>query len=126
MSPMPFVAMIALPAAVAGDFDGDGRRDTARFVANGAGAARLEAVLAARPGVVWQIPGSAGPAANLYVVTVPPGRHAPLCDAGDGNTRPCSPPIAVATDAVAFGTKEASMAIAWWTGTGFKMIWTAD
>lgn len=118
-------AALVLPAPISGDFDGDGRLDRAGFVGSG-DAVRIEVRLAAWPGKVWLVPESQGRADALFLDRLQPGRHAPLCDVDDGKRRPCASPVMVTTDAIGFGSPEASMAVAWWTGTAFRTIWTND
>lgn len=72
------------------------------------------------------MPESTGPARDLFVERLPPGPYAALCDAGVGKRRPCPAATSIRTDAIGFGTREASIAVAWWTGSAFRTIWTGD
>lgn len=117
-------AATALPAPVRGDFDRDGRRDVARVVA-APGGYRLEVALAARLGRPIIIDTIRGSLANFYLHKAAAGRYVPSCapDDCDGDA---AQPMVVTRDAIAFGTEEASMAIAMWTGPGFRVAWIGD
>ncbi len=120
-------AAAAPPAPVRGDFDKDGRVDVAEVVVEG-----MTARLVVRPG-------SGGPAqtvttwrtsdlAGLYVEMAPPGRSRTACDKGMGDDNAdCSVRLVDPSgDTLAFGSREASMAVAVWNGRGFEVHWLSD
>lgn len=111
-------ASLALPAAITGDFDNDGRPDSARFVLDGAGA-QLEIRLASRPDMAWRPADASVNEGNLYLRVIVPRRPPPPCADQTGS----SCPAAAKLDAIAFGTSETTLAVVMWTGTDFRTHW---
>ena len=123
------VSVIALPEAVRGDFDHDGKVDIARFEQSRPGWRRL----VIRPGnksrplaVVGEF--KEGDLPSMFLTKRKPGKVQTWCgkggDAGDG---PCVyKSLKLRGDTLAFGTKESSEAVAYWTGKGFRVVWVSD
>jgi hypothetical protein len=111
-------AMTVLPSPVTGDFDGDGKPDTARLVQriNGAG---YDLVIARGAGpriIITHVPD----AHNFYLQT---GWHRVGCI---GRTSTPCPVTRSPKDFLVFGTEEASAATAIWNGQGFDIKWMSD
>lgn len=119
-------AMQAAPAATAiGDFDHDGVPDRA-FVGTGPdGAMHLMVELGgkATPYVIAPLKSPAG----FHFETITPGRYDTACGKGTGHAAGCpGKQVTLAGETLAFGTREASRAVAVWNGSGFETVWLAD
>ncbi|WP_404333945.1 hypothetical protein AB2M62_11780 [Sphingomonas sp. MMS12-HWE2-04] len=127
---LPLLLMLAaaqaapVPAAI-GDFDHDGAPDKA-FVGTAAdGSSQLIVELASRraPYVIAPLK----PSTSFYIETLTPGRYDTACGKGTGRARDCpGKQVTLAGDTLAFGTREASRAVAVWNGTGFDTVWLSD
>jgi hypothetical protein len=113
-------AVIVLPAPVTGDFDGDGKPDTARLVQRVDGAG-YDLVISRGAGpriIVTHVPD----AHNFYLQT---GWRRAGCIEPKAST-PCPVTRSTPKDFLVFGTEEASAAIATWNGQGFDIKWMSD
>jgi hypothetical protein len=116
-------ALIALPAPATGDFDGDGRPDTARLVKSAAGAGHDLVIVRASGGPPVLVTHVADPR-NFYVHS---GRYRAACVEFDGKmSKPCPTTSPTPKDVLIFGTEEASGAMAIWNGGGFDVEWVSD
>jgi hypothetical protein len=116
-------ALAALPAPATGDFDGDGRIDTARLVerTNGPG---YDLVITRGSGAAPIVVTHVSEAGNFYVHS---GRYRVACVELAGKTsKPCPVTRRAPKDVVMFGTEEASAAMAIWNGQGFDVEWVSD
>ena len=101
-----------------GDFDGDGRPDTAKLTASGK-SYRLVAQLSSQPREVVIEEGNDGHYGD-YLETVPPRTYTP--NAACGDTRP----VTVKHDSISYGTSESSETIIFWTGKKFEQVCLGD
>lgn len=122
------VAAISLPAPVTGDFDRDGKADTAMLKpANGA------YDLIVHPGAVGRADSKIATfttkdVVRLYLAKAPAGVEATACAKGHGAASdPClRKSITLQGDTLDFGMTEASRAVAVWTGQRFEVVRLAD
>jgi hypothetical protein len=115
-------------APLKGDFDHDGRPDTAQIVRAGDRYV-LRVMRGADPGkpvTVWDL-GREKPL-DIFVTTSRAGRFQTACGKGLGsNSDPCPHPwVMVKAGDLAFGTKESSEAVALWNGRRFDVEWLSD
>lgn len=121
--------LIALAAALptlAGDFDGDGKADQARLEPRG-GAHVLVVERAAAPGKPETVTLVAD-ASGFFIATQPPGAYPTTCAKDVGAPCAADEPRKVELKAptLSFGTEEASLAVAVWTGERFAVTWLND
>lgn len=124
MSPLLLLAA-ALPM-LAGDFDGDGKPDQARLEARG-GAHALVVERGAAPGKPVTVTLVDDPA-DFFIAAQPAGTYPTTCAKDVGAPCAADEPRQLVLDrpALAFGTREASRAVATWTGEAFSVIWLTD
>ena len=116
-------ATAALPAPVSGDFDRDGVTDVAALVAVDGGYD-----LIVRPGGASRaaVKVTTLKASHIFLAKAAPGVEATACAQGAG-TGPCArKSVTLTGDTLAFGTPEASRAVALWTGERFEVVWLDD
>lgn len=125
-----FLALLVsaiLPGPISGDFDHDGKADTARLVRAASGAHVLEIVRGAAPTAPVRIelgrytPNYMVPAKNGGVV-------ATSCGKGEGvKTEPCPrKSVQVTRGDLLVGAAEASEAVFIWDGQTFRQDWLSD
>ena len=122
------LAATAAFAPLTGDFDHDGRQDTAQIVSAG-GQYVLWVTRGAdprHPVVVWEL----GKAKPLYpfVSTARAGRFQTACGKGLGSDRdPCPRAWVTLKDGdLTFGIEESTEAVALWNGKRFDVEWLSD
>ena len=115
-------------APLTGDFDHDGRRDTARIVTSG-GQYILRVTRGADPRhpiTIWGL----GPdkPRNTFVAATRAGRFQTACGKGEGSDRdPCHRAwVTLKAGDLSFGYEEASEAVAQWNGRRFVVDWLSD
>lgn len=116
-----------LPGPINGDFDHDGKADTARIVRAGDGAHVLEIVRGAAPGAPVRI--ALGRYAPDYMVPAKNGGVvATSCGKGEGaKTEPCPrKSVQVTRGDLLVGTAEASESVLIWDGQTFRRDWLSD
>ena len=121
-------ATATLPAPVSGDFDRDGKTDVAALVAADGGYD-----LVVRPGGAGRAPMTvtaikAENAMRMFLGKADPGVEATACGKGAGRRdAPCPrKSVTLSGDVLDFGTREASRAVALWTGERFEVVWLED
>jgi|SRR3990167_8669927 len=116
-----------LPGPISGDFDHDGKADTARIVRAGDGAHVLEIVRGAAPDAPVRI--ELGRYAPDYIVPAEnSGAVATSCGKGVGaNTDPCPrKSVQVTRGDLLVGAAEASESVFIWDGHAFRRDWLSD
>lgn len=116
-----------LPGPISGDFDHDGKADTARIVRAGDGAHVLEIVRGAAPDAPVRI--ELGRYAPDYMVPAEnSGAVATSCGKGVGaNTDPCPrKSVQVTRGDLLVGAAEASESVFIWDGHTFRRDWLSD
>ncbi|MEW6391944.1 MAG: hypothetical protein AB1542_16220 [Pseudomonadota bacterium] len=116
-----------LPGPISGDFDHDGKADTARIVRAGEGAHVLEIVRGAAPDAPVRI--ELGRYAPDYIVPAEnSGAVATSCGKGVGaNTDPCPrKSVQVTRGDLLVGAAEASESVFIWDGHAFRRDWLSD
>ena len=116
-----------LPGPISGDFDHDGKADTARIVRAGEGAHVLEIVRGAAPDAPVRI--ELGRYAPDYIVPAEnSGAVATSCGKGGGaNTDPCPrKSVQVTRGDLLVGAAEASESVFIWDGHAFRRDWLSD
>lgn len=125
-----FLALVVsaiLPGPITGDFDHDGKADTARILRAGSGAYVLEISRGAVPTTPVRI--DLGPNPPDYMVPAKNGGAvATACGKGAGaKTAPCPrASVRVTRGDLLFGTAEASEAVLIWDGQAFRQDWLSD
>ena len=119
-------AALTLPAPLRGDFDGDGRADRAEVVARAGGHA-LIVTRAAAPDRPVTIDSVTDPA-NAFLRLATNETRATACAKGAGaSSAPCARrSMTIRGDVLAFGSLEASEAVALWNGRGFDVVSLSD
>lgn len=125
-----FLALLAsaiLPGPISGDFDHDGKTDTARILLGGGGPYVLEISRGAAPKTPVRI--DLGRYAPDYLVPAENGgKVATACGKGLGaKTDPCPrPSVQVTRGDLLLGASEASEAVLIWDGQTFRQEWLSD
>lgn len=122
-------AALHLPAPVRGDFDHDGRSDTAEVVATLGGRFELIIRRGARGHPTAVIATfHAADLPDLYVTKATPGRWKTWCGKGGGSDdQPCPRTYVVLKgETLDFGIQEASESVALWTGKRFEIVRLSD
>lgn len=125
-----FLALLVstiLPGPISGDFDHDGKTDTARILRADGGAYVLEISRGAAPKTPVRI--DLGPHAPDYMVPAKNGgKVATACGKGSGpSTDPCPrASVQVTRGDLLFGASEASKAVLIWDGLTFRQDWLSD
>ncbi|MBI1685057.1 hypothetical protein [Caulobacter hibisci] len=124
--PALLLALAAALPALAGDFDGDGKVDQARLEPRG-GAHVLVVERGAAPGKPETVTLVAD-AANFFIAAQPAGTYPTLCAKDVGAPCAADEPrkLELKAPTLSFGTEEASMAVAVWTGERFAVTWLTD
>jgi hypothetical protein len=125
----PFLAaalsLASLPS-VSGDFDHDGKRDTAEVVkvAEGYRLMLRRGAAAGKPLVLMSLTDPA----NFYLGTAQGGEFATACGKGFGakGTRCARPRVTLKGNELAFGFREASDGVAIWKKGRFDLVWLTD
>ena len=119
------LALAALPA-LTGDFDGDGKLDQARLEPRG-GAHVLVVERAAAPGKPETV-SLVADAGNFFIAAQPAGTYPTTCAKDVGAPCAADEPrqVELKAPALSFGTQEASLAVAVWTGDRFAVTWLND
>lgn len=125
-----FLALLAassLPGPIAGDFDHDGKRDTAAIIREGRDIYVLQVTRGARPGAPERVRlGLSPPDFMQLAKTGGPTPTACGKGAGAANT-PCPhSSVTVREGDLTLGHAEASQAVLVWNGRGFSLEWVAD
>ncbi|MDO6413220.1 hypothetical protein Q4F19_02380 [Sphingomonas sp. BIUV-7] len=126
---IPFLAaalsLAALPS-VTGDFDHDGKRDTAELVKAAEGY-RVMIRRGADAGKPLFLMSLADPA-NFYLGKAQGGEFATACGKGLGTrgVRCDRPRVHLKGNELAFGYREASDGVAIWKGGRFDLVWLTD
>jgi hypothetical protein len=115
-------------APVKGDFDHDGRQDTAQIVST-SGRHRLQVTRGAdprHPVVVWDL-GETKPL-HPFVSIARAGRFQTACGKGLGrDSDPCPRAwVTVKAGDLTFGAEESTEAVALWNGRRFEIAWLSD
>lgn len=123
------VLLLALAAALpslSGDFDGDGKVDQARLEPRG-GAHVLVVERGATPGKPETVTLVAD-TANFFISAQPAGTYPTTCAKDIGAPCAADEPreLVLKAPTLSFGTEEASMAVAVWTGQRFAVTWLTD
>ena len=120
-------SMIAtLPRPIRGDFDQDGRPDVAEVLANRAGSFILVVRRGAEPSKLAVVD-TIEDVTDFYLASQKPGRAVTACAKGLGENRPCKrTTVTTRGETLAFGTEEASGAVALWNGKTFEVEWLSD
>jgi hypothetical protein len=126
---IPFLAAVlslaSLPS-LSGDFDHDGRRDTAELVkvAEGYRLMIRRGAAAGRPLTVMSLTDPA----NFYLGKAQGGEFATACGKGFGaRGRRCDRArVTLKGDELAFGFREMSDGVAIWKGGRFDLVWLTD
>jgi hypothetical protein len=116
-----------LPGPISGDFDHDGKTDTARILRAGGGPYVLEISRGAAPKTPVRI--DLGRYAPDYMVPAKNGgKVATACGKGSGpDNAPCPrASVQVTRGDLLFGTSEASEAVLIWDGQTFREDWLSD
>ncbi|PZU07449.1 MAG: hypothetical protein DI605_15395 [Sphingomonas sp.] len=126
---IPFLALslsLASLPSVTGDFDHDGKRDTAQVVKATEGY-RLMIRRGAALGKPLVLMSLTDPA-NFYLGTAQGGDFATACGKGYGanGTRCDRPRVSLKGNELAFGFREASDGVAIWKGNRFDLVWLTD
>jgi hypothetical protein len=112
------------------DLDGDGRQDRAAILLNPRRGRIGVFALRAAAGRYEAIEAFKGDASELHTFSIypaSPGFHEDVCARGIGDdSRPCRRGATAQWTGIAFGTVEASEAVAFWNGRRFDIIWTSD
>ncbi|PIB96030.1 hypothetical protein [Caulobacter sp. X] len=125
-----FLALLVsaiLPGPISGDFDHDGKTDTARIHRAGDGGYVLEISRGAAPGAPARI--DLGRSAPNYMVPAENGGVvATVCGKGLGaKTDPCPrASVQVTRGDLLLGASEASEAVLIWDGQTFRQDWLSD
>ena len=115
-----------LPRPVRGDFDRDGKADIAEVLANRAGSFILVVSRGAEPKKM-ELVDTIEDVTDFYLALQKPGRAVTACAKGFGEDRPCKrTTVTTRGDTLAFGTEEASGAVAIWNGKSFEVEWLSD
>lgn len=119
------LSLASLPS-VSGDFDHDGKRDTAELVKATEGYRLMlrRGADASRPLTLMSL---ADPA-NFYLGKAQGGEFATACGKGLGvrGTRCDRPRVTLKGDELAFGFREASDGVAIWKRGRFDLVWLTD
>ncbi|QJU59591.1 hypothetical protein HL653_19165 [Sphingomonas sp. AP4-R1] len=126
---IPFLAValsLASLPSVSGDFDHDGKRDTAEVVKAAEGY-KLLLRRGAALGKPLTLMSLADPA-NFYLGTAQSGEFATACGKGFGarGMRCNRPRVTLKGNELAFGFREASDGVAIWKGGRFDLVWLTD
>lgn len=118
-------------APLKGDFDHDGRQDTAGLTRLASGRYGLQIARGADPRhpMTIQVLRPGETLRNIFLDTARGGRFQTACDKGcyGPETGRCSRDWITARDGdLTFGTEESSAAIVLWNGTDFDVEWTSD
>lgn len=109
---------------ISGDFDGDGRRDTAAFEENADGVLEVLVRRAAAPGetpALWGGDISSWP--RFALRAAPPGRYATDCEAYNGCPPNVPPQITLTHDGVIIrGLEDRSTTLYYWDGAAFQNV----
>ncbi|MDR6626362.1 hypothetical protein [Caulobacter segnis] len=125
-----FLALLAaavLPGPISGDFDHDGKADTARILRAGERGYVLEISRGAAPKAPVRIELRRYPP-NYMVPAENSGAVATSCGKGVGaRTEPCPrASVRVTRGDLLFGSAEASEAVLTWDGRTFRQDWLSD
>lgn len=126
----PFLSLLAaavLPGPISGDFDHDGKTDTARLTRGDNGAYVLEVARGAAPASPVRI--ALGRHAPDYMVPAKNGGLvATACAKGAGaNTDPCPrKSVQITRGDLLVGAAEASESVFIWDGQTFRRDWLSD
>ena len=124
---LSLLVVAVLPGPINGDFDHDGKADTARNVRAGDGAHVLEITRGAAPAAPVRI--ALGRYAPDYMVPAKNGGVvATSCGKGEGaKTEPCPrKSVQVTRGDLLVGTAEASESVVIWDGQTFRRDWLSD
>ena len=115
--------LLAAAASVSGDFDRDGRTDHAYVrVTDG-----ISELVVRRANGQIVVVDRVNAHSDFYLEMMPPGDYRTECAKGLGCARSCATPIlSVRGDALQFGTREASQAVALWQDGRFRVHWLSD
>jgi hypothetical protein len=124
---MAIAALAALTAgqSLSGDFDQDGRPDTAVLVEQAPGRFALVVRRGAGPAMpIIEV----AKAEEFYIRAAEEGLRATACGKGSGRDgAPCPErEVSVPAGALVFGTQETSEAVALWDGGRFRVVWLSD
>lgn len=118
--------LTAMPKPVRGDFDHDGRTDVAEVLAKRAGGFILVVSRAADLSKL-EIVDILHTVMNFYLDKQEPGELSTTCGKGIGRDKECLVPlVTLSGDTLAFGSEEASRAVAIWNGKNFVVEWVSD
>ena len=118
-------SLAAAVSPIAGDLDGDGLADRAWL--REAGSAYEIVVERGAGGVV--VVHTTPDARNLYLGVADPGTYRTWCGKrmNRRSAPACTEPsVTLAGPTLAFGTEEASQAVAVWDGQRFRVVWLSD
>lgn len=110
--------------AVTGDFDRDGRPDSALIERSAAG--KLSLIVRHGSGATSTVDADIGDATNFYFDRASPGQVATACADPRASRAACPGTALPSGDGLLFGTREASGAVALWTGKRFESVWISD
>ncbi|HJV40108.1 hypothetical protein [Caulobacter sp.] len=124
---LALVVSAILPGPISGDFDHDGKADTARILRAGADAYVLEISRGAGPAAPVRIELGRNPP-DYMVPAKNGGSMATACGKGVGaKTAPCPrASVQVTRGDLLFGSAEASEAVLIWDGRAFRQDWLSD
>ncbi|MBY0582329.1 MAG: hypothetical protein K2P68_05340 [Sphingomonas sp.] len=121
--------VVDLPHPVRGDFDHDGKIDVAQIVPGRANDYQLVIKSGDRAHSIYVIDKIKRDAvSNVFLAKMMRGRWTTWCGKGGGEEgEPCPRrSLTIRADALTYGTKEASQAVALWTGGHFEVVWLDD
>jgi hypothetical protein len=125
-----FLALLisaVLPGPISGDFDHDGKTDTARILRSDSGPYVLEISRGAAPGAPVRIELGRSPP-DYMVPAKTGGAVATACGKGSGpDSAPCPrASVQVTRGDLLFGTSEATESVLIWDGQTFRRDWLSD
>ena len=120
-------ATVALPSPISGDFDHDGKRDIAQFVASPKGTLSL-VIRRGATGKSMKVVDWFPRNSDVFLSRASRGRFKTWCGKGGGSDNdPCPREnVNLRGGELMFGAREASESVVLWTGTGFEVVLMSD
>ena len=121
---LPALLAMVLPATVSGDFDHDGRPDSAAIEKRADGS--FAVVITHAGGARSELTRLGADGRGVFLKLAAPGEIAVACDAPEAPVTACPKDQLPDSDALAFGTDQGPEAVALWTGKQFALVWIED